>query len=229
MGKLTDEDVERLLRETFADKEDLVDELPQAIKPRRHLGPTLIAAAAVLVVLAGVLYGVSRGTAPEPGPPVATSAATDDGDIWGTAIVEVIRTVQPRQGWATVQVTGQVAAMVQRRYNGSSIATVKFSGLDKERIGRAVGVVAPVEWDRPPSCGLLRVANVAVGAITDKGDHKEVGATITYPCGHIYLATYRVEKVSGTWRVTGTVGQPTGIIDSKCALAESAASPQAGC
>ena len=32
MSKLTDDDIEQLLRETFAEKENLVDELPLATK-----------------------------------------------------------------------------------------------------------------------------------------------------------------------------------------------------
>ena len=51
MARLTDEELERLLRETFADKEDQVDSLPQTTKRRRPAAPVLLAAAAVLVVL----------------------------------------------------------------------------------------------------------------------------------------------------------------------------------
>ena len=74
MAKLTDEELERLLRETFADKEDLLDSLPQATKRRRPVAPLLLAAAAVLAVLGSILYGVSRGGDLDPVPPVATAS-----------------------------------------------------------------------------------------------------------------------------------------------------------
>lgn len=229
MGKLTDEDIEQLLRETFADKENLDDELPLATKPGRRLGPALLAAAAVVAVLAGVLYGVARGTDPEPAPPVATAAATDDGDIWGAVIVDVAQAVQPAQGWTTVQVSGQLTPAIRRENAGRWLAAAKFSALDKERIERAVGVVAPVEWDHSFACGLQRVATVSVGAIHDLGDHKEVSASIIYRCGYVYAATYRVEQASGGWTVTGTAGQPTSFTDLPCLQAASSASPRAGC
>jgi hypothetical protein len=106
MGKLTDEDIEQLLRETFADKENLVDELPLATK-RRNPAPVLLAAAAVLVVLAGVVYGVSRAGdlgAVSPAGPVSTTvrSESDDAMIWAAAIEAMLRQVTPGQGWKTV-------------------------------------------------------------------------------------------------------------------------------
>ncbi|MDX6283081.1 MAG: hypothetical protein QOH03_4152, partial [Kribbellaceae bacterium] len=57
MPKLTDEEVGQLLRETFTEKEELLDHLPEAttIPVRRRKAPVLLAAAAVIVILAGVL------------------------------------------------------------------------------------------------------------------------------------------------------------------------------
>ncbi|TKK81409.1 hypothetical protein [Kribbella jiaozuonensis] len=103
MTKLTDEELGDLLRETFADRETLVRQLPEATK-RRHPGPILLAAAAVLAVLAGVLYGVHRADRPDPAPPVA--AATEPGDIWGAAIVAIARQFAPAGGWQSIEVSG---------------------------------------------------------------------------------------------------------------------------
>ena len=106
MAKLTDDDIEQLLRETFADKENLVDELPSATK-RRSPGPVLLAAAAVLVVLAGVLYAVNRAGDPDAVSPAGQVSPTvrfesDDAMIWAKAIQSMLRQVTPGQGWKTV-------------------------------------------------------------------------------------------------------------------------------
>ncbi|MFI5710791.1 hypothetical protein [Kribbella sp. NPDC051620] len=69
MPKLTDEEVGQLLRETFTEKEELLDHLPEAtIRPVRRKAPVLLAAAAVLVVLAGVLSVAGLDGGPPPGP-----------------------------------------------------------------------------------------------------------------------------------------------------------------
>ena len=114
MSKLTDDDIEQLLRETFADKENLVDELPLATK-RRNPGPVLLAAAAVLVVLAGVLYGVNRAGDPgavSPAGQVSTTVRSegDDAMIWAAAIESMLRQVTPGQGWKTVFVLDESKA-----------------------------------------------------------------------------------------------------------------------
>src|SRR5690242_6396714 len=116
MPDLTDEELGTLLRETFADREALVGRaehhVPTATKPRRVM-PVLLAAATVLVVLGGVLYGVQRlqpgttqstttTTAPAPvaGPALATVQAagadhsTRDADVWGLAIGVMLRSFQ---------------------------------------------------------------------------------------------------------------------------------------
>ncbi|MFC6161441.1 hypothetical protein [Kribbella jiaozuonensis] len=211
MTKLTDEELGDLLRETFADRETLVRQLPEATK-RRHPGPILLAAAAVLAVLAGVLYGVHRADRPDPAPPVA--AATEPGDIWGAAIVAIARQFAPAGGWQSIEVSGPGDRPWTLPSGATPPPVVKFTAEDRKRIEQVVAPVAPVVWngrDSGNACDGRRVASISVGPIVDKGDHQEVAVSIFYDCGRGYLPTYRIERVDGVWKVTGTIGYPTGV------------------
>jgi hypothetical protein len=232
MAKLTDEDLERLLRETFADKENLVDRLPQATKRRRPVAPVLLAAAAVFVVLAGILYGVNRDAGVDPAPPVATTDASDNAEIWAAAITTIAQKYEPNQGWQTLNVRNLPAGSeVQQR--GSSRPAMSLP--DMERIAELV-TVAPVRWPSTTveidSCADRRIADVAVGDVIDVGDHKQVRTSIMYACNSEYVDTYRVEKQGDTWEVTGTVGtaQRTIPVSKPCAMSgKTPASPRDGC
>lgn len=242
MGKLTDEDIEQLLRETFADKEDLVNELPQATK-RRSPVPALLAVAAVLVVLAGVLYGVNRWGQPDPVPPVASTttttrgpevsgdrlAASDKGDIWGAAIVSVARRFEPAGvQWAAVRVLRYSIQTDQVTAPG-----MVFTATEKARIEQAVRPLAPVIWNGTPSpvsCAPGRDPIVMVGAIVDKGDHQDVGVMFTQGC-ESQLVTTRLRKVDGVWKVTATaLGTATAFANGECSRTDAqSASPPPGC
>jgi hypothetical protein len=231
MTKLTDEELGDLLRETFADRETLPDHLPEATK-RRNPGPILLAAAAILAVLAGVLYGVHRADRPSPAPPVAT--ATEPGDIWGAAIVTIARRFAPPGGWQSLEVFGPGDRPHSRPFNTTPAPVVRLSALDRKRIEQVVAPVAPISWDveSSGSCdGKRVVATVTVGPIVDKGDHQEVAVGIFYDCGYGYLPKYRIEKVDGVWTVTGTIGTPMGVMPvGGCPTpGRTSASPRAGC
>jgi hypothetical protein len=232
MPRLTDEDLEQLLRETFADKEKLVDSLPQATKRRRPVGPVLLAAAAVLVLLGGILYGVSRGGEVEPTPPVASSSATDDADIWAAAIVAITQRLDQRAGLQSLLVRDRASSVdaVQEAGNART-----FSAAEKNRISDQVVKDAgvQVEWlgtgAMTAQC-VRTLARVSVGEVVDKGDHKEVRTSIANNCGFQYTVTYRVEKRDDSWIVTGIVGVPVGVVPVGCPLSgKTPASPQAGC
>lgn len=223
MARLTDEELEQLLRETFADKEKLVDTLPQATKRRRPLAPVLLAAAAVVVVLGGILYGVNRTRDVDPAPPVATARAGDDAQVWASAITAITQRFQPDYKLSKLLVLDQTATIsltgresVPQTYAGPIQA---FSGAEKgeiaEQVARAtrlqVGWVGAQPLAESAKC-TPQLARVSVGNVVDKADHREVRALITYNCGWMYTLTYRVEKRGDAWAVTGTVGLGQGVI-----------------
>jgi hypothetical protein len=70
------------------------------------------------------------------------------------------------------------------------------------------GTRAKVQWltpDHAQICG-PKQAQVSVGNVIDKGDHKEVRTLIYYRCSYAYEVTYRVEKQADTWVVAGSIG-----------------------
>ncbi|WP_405070614.1 hypothetical protein OG558_13890 [Kribbella sp. NBC_01510] len=207
MAKLTDDDIEQLLRETFAEKENLVDELPLATK-RRNPGPVLLAAAAVLVVLAGVLYGVDRAGDPDAVSPAGQVSTTvrsegDDAMIWAAAIESMLRQVTPGQGWKTVFVLDESKA-------GKGPA---FSDPQRRLMAAIVRKTAPIAFHEdlspaPPTCRDRRVGVTLVSEIADEADHAEVDVSLFHDCNHWTWAKYRIEKHK-TWVVTATLDQRT--------------------
>jgi hypothetical protein len=68
MSKLTEDDAVRLLRETFADREQLLADLPSATtSTTRRRGPIVLASAAVVAVLGGVLTSAAQPVSRSPG------------------------------------------------------------------------------------------------------------------------------------------------------------------
>ncbi|WP_410788912.1 hypothetical protein [Kribbella sp. C-35] len=223
--RLTDDELGDLLRETFAEHETLTDHLPAATR-RRSPAPILLAAAAVLAVLVGVLYGVHRPDRSDP-PPAATPAVADDGLIWAAAVVAIARRVEPADGWQTVQVSGQGQRAYTQKSNASPAPVVTFSAAAKARIEEAVRPLATVAWGGDDtSCTARRVAMVTLGPVVSKADHKEVHASIFYDCGRGSILTYRIEDVDGSWKVIGTVGSVTGVLPAGGCPS---ASPREGC
>ena len=230
-NRLTDDELGDLLRETFAEHETLTDHLPEATK-RRSPVPVLLAAAAVFIVLVGGLYGVLYGVhrpdrSNQPLSAAPAAAGSDDGSIWAAAVVSIVRRVEPSDGWQVVQVFGQGQRAHTQVLKASPPPVVTFSAVAKMRIEQAVRPLAPVTFDgEDPSCSARRVATVTVGPVVSKSDHKEVHASIFYDCGRGSILTYRIEKTAGIWKVTGIVGQVTGV---QPAGGCPSASPQEGC
>lgn len=228
-NRLTDDELGDLLRETFAEHETLTDHLPAATK-RRSPVPVLLAAAAVLVVLVGVLYGVhrpDRASQPLATTPAVTEAGSEDGLIWAAATVSLVRLAEPSDGWQVVQVFGQGQRAHTQALNGSPTPVVTLSAVAKMRIEMAVRPLAPVTFSGDESsCTVRRVATVTLGPVVSKADHKEVHASIFSDCGRGSILTYRIEKVTGNWKVIGTVGGVTGVLPAGGCPS---ASPREGC
>ncbi|MGW5193108.1 hypothetical protein ACWEOO_27940 [Kribbella sp. NPDC004138] len=209
MPKLTDDELGDLLRETFADHEHLADHLPEATK-RHRIAPVLFAAAAVLAVLAGALYGVSRVGAADPAPPAATPTptrtASDDALIWTASIETLLRSVKPGSGaWRSVIVLDQSDDGTNHPPKGPPI-----SADQQEMMTYLVRRIAPLQFrghllPAPPTCQDNRVGVVMISDVVDKGDHVEARASLFHDCNHASNATYRVEHRGPSWVVTGTV------------------------
>jgi hypothetical protein len=232
MARLTDEELERLLRETFADKEELLDSLPQATKPRRPAAPVLLAAAAVLVVLGSILYGVNRGGGADPAPPVATAPAGDNAEIWSAAITAVTLKFQPEYNLQSVDLSGQtyVAMTSAERTSLPPVFTLPEKDRIADQVARAANV--RVNWvdGNPQTQQCIRSrAEVSVGKVVDKDDHKEVRTRIAYNCGYGYMLTYRIEKPGDRWTVTGTVGIPEGVMPAGCPARATPTTQRDGC
>lgn len=237
MARLTDEELERLLRETFADKESLVDDLPKASKRRRPLAPILMAAAAVLVVLAGTVYGVTRDRDADPVATttttgtVDTAGASENAQIWAAAILAGAEQSKPPQGWQSLVLLNETVIATQAKRD-SAVPT--FTAADKDKIVELVGRMISVAWNSSrtsaATCTGQALGEVMVGPVIDKGDHKEVAVSIERECGYGYWVTYRLEKQGAAWVVTGTVGPVHQRIPASCVMTgETPASPRPGC
>ncbi|MFI6680237.1 hypothetical protein [Kribbella sp. NPDC050470] len=240
MARLTDEELERLLRETFADKESLVDNLPKATKHRRPLAPILMAAAAVLVVLAGTVYGVTRDRDTDPVASSTTTGVVDAGaragasenaQIWAAAILAGAQQYKPPQDWQSLVLQDQSVIVTQAKRD-SAVPT--FTAADKDKIVQLVGRVVTVAWSSTrtsaDTCEDQALGEVTVGPVIDKGDHKEVAVGIERMCSYGHWATYRLEKQGVAWVVTGTVGPVHQKIPVSCVMSgKTPASPRSGC
>jgi hypothetical protein len=210
MTKPTDDEIGRLLRETFADKEELVESLPEASKPKhRRTGPILLAAASVAAVLGGIIYAADRANQPGPGQAQATTTAPalndiyvlpDDQLIWAAAIKEILTIERPAAGWPGVNVL-DVPTRGQ-----------PFTEQEKSGIGSRLSSV-PVQWVRTlptgaKACEQPSVAKpyVTLGPIVSKDGHVEVATSIWRGCLDAHWLTYRLDKKADRWLVTGTVG-----------------------
>jgi hypothetical protein len=167
MAKLTEDETVRLLKETFADREQLVDAgLPEATTtrsaPRRRSWPVLAAAASVLAVAAGSLYVAQGGDRPEVEPPIATTTTTSPGTgsssqvppvaardaaIWAAAIKEIATVDAPAGGWpGLIVLDAPVDGMLSTKGPGHEVRGKPFSATVRRDIETLLADVAPVEW-----------------------------------------------------------------------------------
>lgn len=167
MSKLTDDEVGQLLRETFADKEKLVDQLPEATTaPVRRKAPALLAAAAVLVVLAGAvsIAGKDHQETARPAPTtqpapatVKTMPASSTGPTelfttlelnvtqysWGLVLKELTKAERPPGGWPVVKVL-DAPYQAAGSPTGPGAAGTPFDEKDRAKIEGYAGV--RIEW-----------------------------------------------------------------------------------
>ncbi|GAA1113086.1 hypothetical protein GCM10009630_07850 [Kribbella jejuensis] len=232
MPKLTDDELGTLLRETFTDREPLADHepfaahqpfaahrpfaarepladrWPEATK-RRSPVPILLAAAAVVAVLAGVLYGVGRAgtSAPEqpaaaatPGTRVPARTEADDARIWAASLNAMIRTVRPPAGWRSVIVLDPSDV----RKKGPAIS--RYQRLLIVQLVHA----APVDFPNvlspiPSSCRDRRTGGAEISEVVQKGEHVEVEVVLHHDCSNWTATKYRVDKHRTGWVVTATL------------------------
>lgn len=223
---MTDDPLAELLRETFADKEKLADDLPLtrtapavAVTPvRRHAGPVLVAAAAVVLVLGAVVVAVRSEPGSTTGPlPAATSSvaatpaattAPAEVRIWAAAIVGILEREQ-RTTWPTVHV-------LDAPHHGSGAGLTRgtpFTAAQRAAIAAEVGSVAPIQWvaRRPIVDDICQPTRdegpvVTLGPIVHRAGHVEVATSYWESCLSARWLTFRLDESNGTWRVTGTVG-----------------------
>lgn len=230
--KPTDNELGELLRETFADKENLLDatadkpiKLPNATRRRV---PIVLAAASVSAVLGGAFVVAQEGrpeqvTRPRAsGPAQATPGVTvtvkitktasphGPPDAWAAVILEMAEWERPAAGWPGLRV-------LDSPVEGAGSPTAKttrglpFTPEQRQEIERLVGV--PVEWvksrpvganvcDQPPAARPY----VTVGSITEVGAQLEIGANIWRGCLDARWLNYRLDQRDGKWTVTGTTG-----------------------
>jgi hypothetical protein len=220
----SDDELGDLLRETFAEKENQVDHLPEAIKSperasrdrdSRRFTPVLAGAAAIVIVFAGAI--VVRQNLPQPTnfpAPAATTTSsperaavkpiviTEDMVIWANAIAGIVE----REPGAK---TYYVLDAPQENENG--VRGKPFTLFEKSAIAALVGPTK-VEWitKRPaladacaPDAG---GPYVTVGSIVHSAGHVEVDASIWRGCLAGRWLTFRLDEKAGDWKVTGTVG-----------------------
>lgn len=219
MAQLTDDEVGALLRETFADQEKLIDQLPKATTPPvRRKAPALLAAAAVVAVLAGTVTIAGRDhqetARPTPATQVAEKAepASSTGPLtgsttaelnvtaygWGLALKEVTKAERPPGGWPVVKVL-DASYEAAGRPSGSGAAGVPFDEKEREWIASYSGV--RIEWvkSRPTGSGIcdqpVGPPYVTLGrVIFDKKNRSTgtVGVSMWRGCQDARWLTYRL-------------------------------------
>jgi hypothetical protein len=228
MSKLTEDETARLLRETFAEREKLVDELPAATAGPRGRGPVLLAAASVLVVLGGALFVADRTGSDEPGvaqasPAPVTSAPgpettgsgqtlpLQDAVIWAATAEAAAKIEIPAGRWPVIYVLDAPAPGVATPTSPAGRGR-PFDVHVRNLIAARLAPLGPVQWvrDQPrsgPECERgSRGPYITLSPVALVGEHAEVGIRAWRGCQAIHWKTYRLDKQGTGWRVTGTVG-----------------------
>ncbi|MFD7153797.1 hypothetical protein ACFV9C_04335 [Kribbella sp. NPDC059898] len=230
MPKLTDEELGTLLRETFADRDARVGgavlddhHMPTATK-RRGATPVLLAAATVLVVLAGVLYGVQRlrpvdDTDPAAAvTPTASSAnyTSRDADVWGLAIQVTLQSLRLPHSKPAGFAAATKAVVVDSPSNAPGRVRPGPQFSPNQRVimfSHTIRIMPVTILDRSlpddVSCTEYpKTAIVRLSDVLDKGDYLEVDVAMAMPagCGGATSARYRVEPRGAHWVITQNLG-----------------------
>ncbi|WP_328332613.1 hypothetical protein OHA70_14435 [Kribbella sp. NBC_00382] len=217
MPKLTDEEVGQLLRETFTEKEELLNHLPEATTPPvRRKAPVLLAAAAVLVVFAGIAVatGLERGpntqpVAQSPAPPMQTVPVGkvepkhfNPGSAYlaGVAIAELTKWERPAGGWPVVRVLDASYSQASSPTEAGGKGT-PLSKRDQASIAGSAGV--PIEWvqSRPTGPDVCDQANgtpyVTLGPVVfnESRSSATIGMSMWRGCLDAQWLTYRLVPI----------------------------------
>lgn len=221
MPKLTDDEVGQLLRETFAGKENLVDQLPEATtSPVRRKLPVLVAAASVLAVLGGAVSIVGTDHKQETRPdqnqaapaglkttPTPQTATTTTAELnltvtgWGLVLQEALKLERPAGGWPAVKILDR-PYRVAGDPRGPGVAGTPFDAKTRTQIAGYAD--APVEWvktrptaadvcDQPAAAPYITLGPV----VFDKKNASSatVGVSVWRSCQDGMWATYRLADV----------------------------------
>lgn len=218
MAQLTDEEVGALLRETFADKENLVDQLPTATTPPvRRKAPALLAAAAVVAVLAGTITIAGRDHHETARPTPTTQVAEEAGPLrstgqkvgsttaelnvtaygWALALKEVTKAERPPGGWPVVKVL-DASYEAAGNPGGPGVAGQPFDEKERAWIASYSGV--RIEWvksrptgsdicDQPAGTPYVTLGRVVFDKKVSTGT---VGVSLWRGCLDARWLTYRL-------------------------------------
>ncbi|TCC19590.1 hypothetical protein [Kribbella speibonae] len=229
----TDEELGTLLRETFAAREALIPRavlddrsVQAATKPGRAM-PALLAAAVVLVVLTGALYGVQRLRPADAGEPAAgVSAAvtptassaytTRDADVWGLAIGTMLRSFQlpgkkPRgfSPFTKAMVVDSPSTAPGRVRPGPQFSPNQRVVMFSHTLRIMPVTILSRSLPENASCTTYpKTAIIRLSDVLDKGDHLEVDVALSMPagCSGATSARYRVEPRDAHWVITQNLG-----------------------
>jgi hypothetical protein len=235
MPNLTDEEVGQLLRETFVEKENLLDQLPEANTGRnRRWRAPLLAAACVLAVLAGTMWSVGTNHRQEAGAPrqkqevsasqpVRTTQVGESTsmELWplgpGLAIKEAVKWERPDAGWPIVRIVEAPDVSVASPTPAMVVGGV-FSDSDRSEIEALAG--ESIEWVKGLPKGSPGVCPQGDGSpyvtvsplVLDQKDSSfTIAVSVWRSCTAGRWVTYRLAKVRNAqggsdWKITGTVG-----------------------
>jgi hypothetical protein len=226
MTKLTEDEAIDLLRETFADKESLVDRLPEATS-RKKVGVwvPILAAACVLALLGGVALAVgvidrsgAKGSVPAAGAsPTQTGAPqgapSASAEMWAEVVAKASEIERPKAGWPSLTVL-DAPHDVSLGSTGPGRGK-PFDPATKRVIEQRLARIAPIHWvsrwtpEAPTKCSAkpYRSPVITISPLTLKNGHHEATFSIWLGCGSAQWLTLAIERDSnGRWN-TRTIAQ----------------------
>jgi hypothetical protein len=226
MTRLTEDEAIRLLRETFADKESLVDRSPE-VTGRKKVGVwvPILAAACVLALLGGVAFAVgvidrpgangsvpAAGASPKhTGAPQGAPAAS--AEMWAEVVAKASEIDRPKAGWPSLSV---LDAPHDLSLGSTGPGRGKpFDPATKRAIEQRLAKIAPIHWvsrwtpEEPTKCSAngYRSPIITISPLTLKNGHHEATFSIWLACGSAQWVTLAIERDSnGRWN-TRTIAQ----------------------
>lgn len=219
---------ERLLRKTFAAKEqDVSDSVTFTPVRRRRMTPFYAAVAAIVVLIGGVYGGLqfaddsgSPAGSPSPSTWFSYAPKPPPAPIDVTAQTGVIHELIDQKHWPTDRLYILDAPWsTAEDPMGPGKRGTRYSANERAAIAAGVEDLAPVQWIRDPesvkqggqSCGEPRRNGtiITLGPLRKVKGHSEMGATSWRGCEAGFWTTYVLKQNSTGWQVTGTTGPQT--------------------